>query len=204
VAASSTGKYHPSYTLGDGGLIRHTKGLLRIMNHMLNLEQYSFFLDREKDLIRVAGLLHDSWKHGDKGSGFTVHEHPKIAAEYTLNFCNNNEIPLEEMKFVSNCIESHMGQWATSKRSSVELPKPSSESEKLLHLCDYLASRKDIEILFDETTVQETIKPEDYIFPFGKYKDKKLSDVMKNDADYIRWAKENITREPLKSILKKI
>ena len=24
-AASSTGKYHPKYALGDGGLLRHTK-----------------------------------------------------------------------------------------------------------------------------------------------------------------------------------
>ena len=25
VAASSTGKYHPAFSLGDGGLLRHTK-----------------------------------------------------------------------------------------------------------------------------------------------------------------------------------
>ena len=25
VAASSTGKYHPAYALGEGGLVRHTK-----------------------------------------------------------------------------------------------------------------------------------------------------------------------------------
>ena len=30
VAASSTGKYHPDYALGEGGLIRHTKAATRI------------------------------------------------------------------------------------------------------------------------------------------------------------------------------
>ena len=32
VAASSTGKYHPSYALGDGGLVRHTIAAVRIAN----------------------------------------------------------------------------------------------------------------------------------------------------------------------------
>ena len=30
VAASSTGKYHPSFSLGEGGLERHTKVAVRI------------------------------------------------------------------------------------------------------------------------------------------------------------------------------
>ena len=33
-AASSTGKYHPSYALGDGGLVRHTK-LEWLMNYLV-------------------------------------------------------------------------------------------------------------------------------------------------------------------------
>ena len=35
-AASSTGKYHPSYALGDGGLVRHTKAAVRVaMNYLV-------------------------------------------------------------------------------------------------------------------------------------------------------------------------
>ena len=30
VPASSTGKYHPSYSLGEGGLLRHSKAAMRI------------------------------------------------------------------------------------------------------------------------------------------------------------------------------
>ena len=30
VAASSTGKYHPAFSLGEGGLLRHTKAAVRI------------------------------------------------------------------------------------------------------------------------------------------------------------------------------
>ena len=30
IPASSTGKYHPNYALGEGGLVRHTKVAVRI------------------------------------------------------------------------------------------------------------------------------------------------------------------------------
>ena len=43
VAASSTGKYHQAYALGDGGLMRHTKAVLRIYNYIIGLEQYQTF-----------------------------------------------------------------------------------------------------------------------------------------------------------------
>ena len=36
VPASSTGKYHPEFALGDGGLIRHTKVAVRIAYELLN------------------------------------------------------------------------------------------------------------------------------------------------------------------------
>ena len=35
VAASSTGKYHPKYALNDGGLMRHTKAVVRFYNHLI-------------------------------------------------------------------------------------------------------------------------------------------------------------------------
>lgn len=35
VAASSTGKYHPSFSLGEGGLVRHTKVAVKIAHELL-------------------------------------------------------------------------------------------------------------------------------------------------------------------------
>ena len=75
-------------------------------------------------------------------------------------------------------------------------------------MCDYLASRKDIEVLFDGQHIaeQNTEPPkiETYILQFGKYKGKTLPDVAKTDPGYISWAKENIEKEPLKSLLKQL
>ena len=49
-AASSTGKYHPKYALGEGGLLRHTKAACYIAHELLNDpaigEKYT---SREKD-----------------------------------------------------------------------------------------------------------------------------------------------------------
>lgn len=40
-----------------------------------------------------------------------------------------------------------------------------------------------------------------YILPFGKYKGKTLAEIARSDSGYISWAKENMTREPVKSLL---
>ena len=48
VGASSTGKYHPEYSLGEGGLMRHTVALVRILNYMLEAGIfYSLFSTHE-------------------------------------------------------------------------------------------------------------------------------------------------------------
>ena len=58
VPASSSGKYHPSYALGDGGLVRHTKAAVSIAHELFNLEMFPFTND-EQDLIIVSLILHD-------------------------------------------------------------------------------------------------------------------------------------------------
>lgn len=209
VGASSTGKYHPAYALGDLGLARHTCALVRFLNHILAIDCIgNAFTPREKDLMRVAGMMHDTRKSGDKAdyekSKHTKFDHPLMAAEVVRNV--TGIIPQNEADLVSSMIESHMGQWCTDKRSSVVLPVPQNKYQKLVHLADYLASRKDIEVLFGEEYSRKTEVPsvDGYIFTFGKHKGEKLLDVKEKDADYIRWLKENITKEPLATLLKQV
>lgn len=143
IAASSTGKYHPTYALGEGGLLRHTIAATKIACDIVNLEMFELTSD-EKDYIICALLLHDTCKHGIPKTRYTVHDHPLQAAELVNTFCSrefaNNVAPL---------IASHMGQWNISNRSSVILPKPETKMQKIVHLCDYLASRKYLEVIFN-------------------------------------------------------
>ena len=206
VGASSTGKYHPQYALGELGLARHTCALVRFLNHILNVDCFGDkFTSREKDLMRVAGMMHDTRKSGDDTdyakSKYTKFDHPLLAANEIRSLIGF--ISPEELEIVATTIESHMGQWNTDKRSSVVLPLPTNKYQKMIHLADYLASRKDIEVLFDgfEVPKKEIVKLEDYVLNFGKHSGEKLVDVAQSDPSYISWAKENMNREPIKSFL---
>jgi hypothetical protein len=108
--------------------------------------------DDELDIFISAGLLHDGMKSGKSQANekFTVHEHPILMGDAILND------PLAELLLdkdtiltISNAIKCHMGQWDTNRYSKVVLPKPQTKLEMFLHLADYLASRKILELNFD-------------------------------------------------------
>ena len=40
IPASSSGKYHPAFSLGDGGLVRHVKVAMRILEEMFKNSVY--------------------------------------------------------------------------------------------------------------------------------------------------------------------
>ena len=94
VGASSTGKYHPEYALGDHGLARHTLALCRIMNHLFSIDcvknQYT---SRERDLLRISGLMHDTRKSGSQEdyekSKYTKFDHPLLASNEIARVWNN-------------------------------------------------------------------------------------------------------------------
>lgn len=206
VGASSTGKYHPQYALGDLGLARHTCALVRFLNHIFEVECFkNNFTSRERDLMRVAGIMHDSMKSGTDDdyakSRYTKFDHPILAAD---NIRKMQGLSNGEIEVIATTIESHMGSWNTDKRSKTILPTPQNKYQKLVHLADYLASRKDIEVLFDDEYTKELPTLEDYIITFGKHSGKTLPEVASVDPKYISWAKENIKTEPLKTLLEKM
>lgn len=161
VAASSTGKYHPSYALGEGGLIRHTRAAVGIAEELFKNETIQNFDDVEKDIIRVSLILHDGVKHGVDGSSHTVSTHPLEVVKYLED--RYFDVPEETLpdevievmecdlwERLETCIKSHMGQWNIDYKTGEEiLPKPQNEIQKFVHLCDYLASRKMLEVNFD-------------------------------------------------------
>jgi len=206
VPASSTGKYHPSYSLGEGGLVRHTIALCKLLNHMLSVESISNqFTSRERDLLRVSGIAHDMMKSGTQAdyekSKWTKFEHPLMAAEMVERTEGLSE---EEKFFCGQVIASHMGIWNTDKRyPDVILPKPNDKYQIILHLADYLASRKDIEIKFDtEETHAEPPTVDNYKFDFGKHSGKTFQEVYDEDRGWLRWARDNVTREPFATLIK--
>lgn len=154
VAASSTGKYHPSYALNVGGLVRHTLALIRFINHTFAIKSMAVnWTSRERDIVRIAGLAHDAWKSGKQEdyekNKYTKHEHPIIASNMIMKYKGCGIIPDNEIECIATTIESHMGEWTTSSHSDIILPEPKNKFQKMLHWADYLASRKDIEVKFE-------------------------------------------------------
>ena len=115
IEASSTGKYHPKYTLGVGGLLRHTKSAIRIAIELFGIYK---FPDKTKDLIIFSLLLHDSVKKGEIESKYTLFEHPLVACDFIKKYKDELKLSLEDLDFVCGCISSHMGRFNTINYSS--------------------------------------------------------------------------------------
>jgi FtsZ-interacting cell division protein YlmF len=211
VGASSTGKYHPAYSLGEGGLMRHQMAVVRFLNFFFDLEQYNSKLtSREMDLMRVAGLVHDGRKSGSQEdyekSKYTKFDHPMQMADVVRSY-DGQYLNHEEIEMIADAISKHMGQWNTDKKSDLVLLKPSDKFSRMIHVADYLASRKCLTIDFDNYEAPKVDIPDlnTFVMPFGnKHKGELLVDIAKNDPSYITWMRENIRREPFISLIKEL
>lgn len=151
VGASSTGKYHPAYAQGKGGLLRHTKAAVRIAVELLNDPAIGDKYSREeKDLMIMALILHDGLKHGLEQSKYVLFEHPLLISKYIYDNKEKLELTDEEISFVRSVIETHMGPWTTDYQGNEVLQKPKTKYQNFVHLCDFLASKKFLLVPFDE------------------------------------------------------
>lgn len=152
VAASSTGKYHPEYAVGEGGLLRHSKAAMRIGFELLNDpcigDKYT---EDEKDLMLMGLLVHDGLKLGNPREKYTRFDHPILMAEYIKENASTLEVlTSEEITFLGDVIKTHMGPWTTDYNGNDILERPKTKYQNFVHMCDYLASRKCLLVPFDE------------------------------------------------------
>lgn len=157
VAASSTGKYHPSFSLGEGGLLRHTKVAVKIAKVLLENPTFGDkYTSSEKDLMIIGLMFHDSIKHGMEESKYTMADHPLQACNFIKNNKNVTEFTDEEIEFICGVIASHMGPWNTDYLTKEEiLPKPKNKYQSFVHMCDYLSSKKFLNVNFVNDEIEE-------------------------------------------------
>ena len=105
----------------------------------------------EKDLILASLAIHDGRKSGFVKQTYTLADHPLLEAQAIReNELLDNIIPSEWVETICQNVSAHMGQWNTDYRSGKEiLPKPVGKMQNMVHLCDYLASRKCLEMNFE-------------------------------------------------------
>jgi len=149
IPASSTGKYHPSFSLGDMGLVRHTKVAVRIAYELLNNNSINNYTDDEKDLIILSLILHDGIKSGFEKEKYTRVDHPLLASKFIKENKEKTELTEGEITYICEAIESHMGEWNKDFNGNEVLPLPKSKHCRFVHMCDYLSSKKFLDVKFD-------------------------------------------------------
>ena len=160
VPASSSGKYHPKNDLGEGGLVRHSISVTRMLDHLLEPDGYFDFDEDQKELLKIAALFHDCMKSGTQEqyeeNNQTKFLHPLYAANFIMSVAIESGYPYEKAIFIYDAVIAHMGQW--NRKGDAALPTPVSPGQRVLHLADYLASRKDINMTVEEDDDEEKVK----------------------------------------------
>ena len=151
IAAASTGKYHPKFANTKNGLVKHTKVAVRIAYELLNNETSGYkFKKKKKDLIIMALILHDGLKLGLPEEKYTRFDHPLLISKFIIENSPKLKLTAEQVRTLCSMIETHMGQWTCDPYTKKEvLPKPKTELQRFVHMCDYLSSKKFINVEFD-------------------------------------------------------
>jgi 23S rRNA maturation-related 3'-5' exoribonuclease YhaM len=138
IGASTSGKYHPAYTLGEGGLVRHTKAAVGIAKELIRAElPFAEIEDSiDSDVVYSALILHDGLKCG-MWEDHTAFDHPMLMAHFIKDMADKlNYEDSVYVRRICKCIESHMGKWNTNKDYGYSLPTPKTGLQQLVHLCD--------------------------------------------------------------------
>ena len=152
VSCSSTGKYHPAISLGEGGLVRHTK--LAIWWGEELLKTWPMLPNTAHDEVIAALLLHDILKRGKTENDLDTFEthakaissHGIYAAKQITELYGPQLNENQRLKRVVTAIRDHMGKWTGgSTRSTKDIVHNTKEGHVVcitVHLADYCASRK--------------------------------------------------------------
>lgn len=203
IASSTSGKFHNKTQCQMHGQIYHIVMFAEVLNYLLALKcnQEKFKSAQQRDAMRCVPYFHDALKCDIDGKAFSVHEHPMLAGAWVRDTKVEHDIDGKVKEAIARMCERHSGEWTSSKKSKVVLPEPENEMEKMIHMCDILSSRNNIDMLPSEY-LQDTLNEidgniafdEDFTITFGQFKDKKLIDVYKHKPDYIDWLENNIQR----------
>ena len=155
IPASSTGKYHPEFTLGKGGLVRHTKVAVRLAVELFNDSALNNFTQHEKDLIIFALTIHDGLKCGIKKSEYTCFDHPLLISKFLKDNKDKLSINKNDIDFICECVETHIGPWTKDYDGNEVLKPPVNKYQRFVHMCDYLASRKFLNVKFLDDEIIE-------------------------------------------------
>ena len=80
---------------------------------------------------------------------YTRFDHPLLAASVVKKHKDKLSLNDEELNLMTRVISSHMGIWNKDFNDNEVLPVPKDKYERFVHLCDYLSSKKFLNVDFD-------------------------------------------------------
>ena len=140
IGASSSGKYHPQFSQGEGGLVRHTKAVVMFAEELLRMSSYMYMSEEHKDYVIMACIVHDTCKYGAREYDKECY---KDHAKNAVNLVDSawfGYFGINASEFFLSAIKCHMGQW--SEREN----RPFTNIDRCVHMADYMASRNFIDI----------------------------------------------------------
>ena len=148
---STSGKYHPKVSLGEGGLVRHVK--LTVWWGVELVKMWPTIPETAHDEILAALLLHDLIKN-DEGLGEDGRPLDRsVTGTHGVTLANRIEAYYDlagkkDVRFrrIVTAIRDHMGKWTTGFIRTTEDVVQNIKEDHIVcittHLADYCASRK--------------------------------------------------------------
>lgn len=144
IPASSTGKYHPEFTKGEGGLVKHTQAAINIA-----VKLWPLFIEAEpqaepyRDEVILALMFHDVLKKGLSCTEHTQEHHAEESAQWvldTVQYMHADHKPSDSfITRVTKLMRTHMGQWGHTHWEQDDLLL--ATLQHYVHLCDHISSQ---------------------------------------------------------------
>lgn len=154
-AASKSGKYHPSFVTGDGGLARHVKYVCYWVGQ--NSRAWSGNGQGDDigpqnlfDCAMSAAIMHDMVKEGDPGRRLKpttipmINYHGVELMEAIYDRVLGGKIEFDEQLLILYGVAAHMGIWTKPEKFQPWnlTGGAARQVATLVHMSDYAASRK--------------------------------------------------------------
>ncbi|KZR57900.1 hypothetical protein [Pseudobacillus badius] len=145
IPASVSGKYHAEWSTDKGGLVRHVLMGVQVADDLSRTFDLS---DEETDLALAAMFGHDLIKYGLDFDERYLDMHPYMPRNYfgyyKSPFYVGEFAKTSQFDLIMTAIERHMGNIMSGAWTSVGGLRPETPLQYVVHLADYVASRKNI------------------------------------------------------------
>lgn len=136
--ASTSGKYHPAFSLGEGGLVRHSAAVVFTAIDLAQL--WRIRSGPALDAVVLAAAVHDTFKGGDSEVWEYAPDHPALACAHLVEMLDatRNIIEQKALATAAYAVSDHMSLWGprpTDMRSTDHVGS-------VIIAADYITSRK--------------------------------------------------------------